>query len=114
MQVLVKRVYDAPEGADGYRVLVDRVWPRGRTKEQVAAAEWLKDVGPSTGLRRWFGHDPERFEEFAARYRAELDGNPAVEQLRRIVAAQPTVTLVYGAKDEQHNQAVVLREYLTA
>lgn len=105
----IKRVYEAPEPQDGYRILVDRIWPRGLSKERAAVDEWLKEVGPSTELRRWFGHDPERFQAFATRYRAELQGSPALAELRRLCAEHDRVTLVYGAKDTEHNQAVVLR-----
>ena len=105
----IKRVYEPAAEADGTRVLVDRVWPRGITKEKAALSEWLKDVAPSTELRQWFGHDPARFEAFRERYRAELEGNAALDDLRRL---KGTVTLVYGAHDETHNQAVVLKELL--
>jgi DNA-3-methyladenine glycosylase len=114
MAVRIKRVYEDATDADGYRVLVDRVWPRGVSKERAAVDEWLKEAGPSTELRTWFGHVPERFEQFSQRYRQELDGNEATKQLREIVAAHEVVTLVYSAKDEQHNQAAVLRELLTS
>ncbi|PFG39338.1 DNA-3-methyladenine glycosylase [Georgenia soli] len=112
MDLRLARVYDAPGDSDGYRVLVDRVWPRGVSKEDADVDVWLKEAGPSTELRKWFGHDPERFEEFARRYRAELEGNPALAELRDIVAQHPVVTLLYGAKDTEHNQAVVLAEVL--
>ena len=105
----IKRVYEPAAETDGTRVLVNRVWPRGITKEKAALSEWLKDVAPSTELRQWFGHDPARFEAFRERYRAELEGNAALEQLRQL---KGTVTLVYGAHDETHNQAVVLKELL--
>lgn len=115
MTVEVKRVYEAPSPDDGYRVLVDRVWPRGLSKEAAHCDEWLRGVGPSAALRRWFGHEDARFDEFASRYRAELaegEEHEALEALRRIVRDHPVVTLVYGAKNERHNQAVVLRELL--
>lgn len=112
MTVRIKRVYEHPDAADGYRVLVDRLWPRGVAKADAAVDQWLKDVGPSDELRTWFGHVPERFAEFATRYRAELDGNPAARELSEIVGSHDVVTLVYSAKDEQHNQAVVLQGYL--
>jgi len=99
---------------DGYRVLVDRVWPRGRSKEALALDEWMKELAPSTELRKWFGHDPGRFDEFRSRYRRELGRAPARSLLAELAAraAHETVTLVYGAKDEEHNQAVVLAEAL--
>lgn len=107
-QVRIKRVYDEPAPSDGYRILVDRLWPRGLSKEAVSADEWLKEVGPSTELRRWFGHDPQRFEEFAARYRAELAGSEALALLQERCREHEVVTLLFGAKDAEHNQAVVL------
>lgn len=112
MSVSIKRVYDAPASTDGYRVLVDRLWPRGVSKEKAHLDEWLKEVGPSNELREWFGHKPERFEEFKKRYEAELDKNPAFKTLKDIVADHEVVTLLYGARDTQDNQAQVLLEYL--
>ena len=112
MTVSIKRVYEEREASDGLRILVDRVWPRGVSKQAAAVDEWLKEAGPSTELRTWFGHDPQRFAEFAERYRAELRENPALHRLRELTAANDAVTLVYSAKDTEHNQAVVLRELL--
>lgn len=111
-QVRIKRVYEAASKDDGYRVLVDRVWPRGISKDRAGVDEWVKEAGPSTELRTWFGHVPERFAEFRRRYRAELEDSEAATHLRDVVAHHPVVTLVYSAKDEEHNQAVVLREVL--
>lgn len=113
MTLRIQRVYDDPTPDDGYRVLVDRLWPRGVSKERAQVDRWLKEVAPSNELRTWFHHDRALFEEFAVRYRAELDENPAVDELRTIVAEHPVVTLLYGAKDEQDNQAVVLRDYVS-
>jgi uncharacterized protein YeaO (DUF488 family) len=110
-KVSLKRAYEAPAKGDGQRVLVDRIWPRGVSKTEARIDVWLKDVAPSTELRKWFGHKPERWAEFRTRYRRELKDNSAVSALRQIMAQGP-VTLVYGAKDTQHNQAVVLAEYL--
>lgn len=111
MQIQVKRVYEPAAAADGQRVLVDRLWPRGISHERLAG-EWLKEVAPSTELREWFDHRPERWAGFVTRYRAELEANPApVEQLRAL-ARQGPLTLVYGARDEQRNEAAVLRDYL--
>ena len=110
-KVRLKRAYEDPAKADGQRVLVDRIWPRGVAKTEAKIDVWLKEVAPSTELRKWFGHKPERWAEFRARYRRELKDNPAVQALRQIMAEGP-VTLVYGAKDSLHNQAVVLAEYL--
>lgn len=112
MTIRIKRVYEDAAATDGYRVLVDRVWPRGMTKAAANVGEWLKEIGPSTGLRTWFGHDPEKFAEFAQRYRQELAGNDSLTALRAIVAEHDTVTLVYSAKDEEHNQALVLKQVL--
>ena len=109
--VSVRRVYEnSPSGT--YRILVDRVWPRGLSKEKAGVDLWLKEVGPSTELRKWFGHDPERFEEFARRYRKELGGSEAFGELKDTVAEHRNVELVYSAHDEEHNQAVVLRDLL--
>ncbi len=112
--VRTKRVYDDPAPEDGYRVLVDRLWPRGVSHERAAVGTWLKEVAPSTELRTWWDHDPARLEAFAARYRAELDGNPAVDELRWLLHRHPVVTLVYAARDRHLNQAEVLRAYLAA
>jgi uncharacterized protein YeaO (DUF488 family) len=112
MDVRVKRVYSSPAPDDGFRVLVDRIWPRGISKADAALDLWLKDVAPSTELRQWFGHDPERMTEFTARYTAELDTNPAATELRALVASHERITLVYSARDERHNHAAVLADYL--
>lgn len=93
------------------RILVDRVWPRGVSKEEAAIDWWAKEVAPSPELRRWFGHEPEKYEEFAKRYRRELEGNEELERLRGLVGTTD-ITLVYGAKDEEHNQARVLKELI--
>lgn len=105
----VKRAYEKPSKDDGTRVLVDRVWPRGVKKDAIDV--WMKDVAPTTALRKWFGHDPEKWSEFRKRYFRELASNDAVDELRKL-AKRERVTLVYGAKDEEHNQAVALREFL--
>ncbi|WP_138443484.1 DUF488 domain-containing protein [Sinomonas susongensis] len=107
----LRRVYErSPQGT--YRILVDRVWPRGVSKEKAGVDLWLKDAGPSTELRKWFGHDPERFDEFARRYREELKDSEALQQLEDAIREHDTVELVYSAHDEEHNQAVVLRDVL--
>lgn len=111
-QVHVRSVRDEPASGDGHRVLVDRVWPRGVRKEGAALDEWLKEVGPSTELRKWFGHDPERFEEFARKYEQELQGSDEWAELQQIVSDHRRVTLLFGASDRDHNQAVVLRDLL--
>lgn len=107
----IKRVYLPPEPSDGRRILVDRLWPRGLTKEKAAVDLWLKDVAPSDALRKWFHHEAANWDEFRRRYEAELAANPAVGQLREAVAAGPA-TLLYGARDETQNQAAVLADYL--
>ena len=111
MTIPIKRVYEAPDAADGKRVLIDRLWPRGLTKQKAAVDLWLKDIAPSAELRKWFGHEPAKWPEFQRRYRAELNGSAALAQLKSLVA-QGKVTLVYGAKDERHNDAVVLQQML--
>jgi uncharacterized protein YeaO (DUF488 family) len=114
VNVRIKRVYDPPDEFDGKRILVDRLWPRGLTKEKAAIHLWLKDVAPSTELRKWFGHDPARWNEFQTRYQRELKENAAsVSALRREAESGP-VTLLFGAKDKVHNEAVVLRSILNA
>ena len=114
MGVRVKRVYAAREDGDGTRVLVDRLWPRGLSREKAEADLWLKDLAPSHELRRWFGHDPKRWREFRRRYTAELRSRrEEVQDLRRR-ARRGTVTLLYSARDEEHNQAVALAEHLAA
>ena len=110
--VAIKRVYDAPEKADGFRVLVDRIWPRGVSKEKAAVDLWMKEIGPSTGLRKWFGHDPARWDEFRKRYRDELAAKRDLLDELRARAEKGRLTLVYSAKDEAHNQAVVIRDML--
>lgn len=106
----IKRVYELPDKHDGRRILVDRLWPRGLTKEKAKIDLWLKDIAPSTELRKWFGHDPGRWEEFKERYLDELKGNSEQIQLLKQELDKGIVTLVYGAKDEEHNQAVVIQE----
>ena len=108
----LKRAYAPAEPSDGTRILIDRLWPRGISKAKAELAEWMKDIAPSTGLRQWFGHEPARWPEFQRRYRAELaDHQPALDQIRKL-AEKGRVTLVYGARDEVHNDAVVLRQVL--
>jgi DNA-3-methyladenine glycosylase len=113
-KIEVKRIYEPPTESDGYRVLVDRLWPRGVSKEKADLDEWLKDIGPSTELRKWFNHDPERYAEFATRYRAELHGSDALARLRAICAAHTVVTLLFGARDTEHNEAVVLKDVVAS
>ncbi len=114
MTVRLQRAYEAPGADDGYRVLVDRVWPRGRSRETLRLDAWERELGPSDELRHWFGHDPARWAEFQARYRAELSAPDQGARLDALAerARQGTVTLVYGARDEEHNQARVIADEL--
>lgn len=109
--IKIKRVYEKAE-KDEYRILVDRLWPRGLTKEQAAIDLWLKEIVPSSELRKWFGHDPEKFLEFRARYVEELAQNPAVATLSNLLTQHKNVALVYAAKSEDINHAVVLKEFM--
>ena len=114
MRITIKRVYEPAADGDGRRILVDRLWPRGLTKEKAAVDLWLKEIAPSAEVRKWFGHDPEKWSEFQRRYGAELDANEeAVQALKQAIGKGPA-TLLYGAHDERHNQAVVLRDWLAA
>jgi uncharacterized protein YeaO (DUF488 family) len=110
--IKLKRVYEEPGPKDGLRVLVERLWPRGLTKERAAVDLWLKDVAPSPGLRKWFGHDPARWERFQERYRRELLEKKDAVRLLKQQGKEGTVTLVYAARDEEHNGAVVLKRFL--
>lgn len=117
MQLKLERIYTKPVDTDGYRLLVDRLWPRGISKVNAQLDDWVKEIGPSTELRKWFNHDPEKYPEFVKKYQAELDANPITPDFIRQVAeqlAKQPVILLFGAKDETHNQAVVLQEYLLA
>ena len=113
MSVSIKRVYEKPSENDGVRILVDRLWPRGLTKARAAVACWMKDAAPSPKLRTWFGHDPERFDEFSRRYVDELRTNEAARELRRL-SKKERVTLLYGARDPEINHAVVLASFVAA
>jgi uncharacterized protein YeaO (DUF488 family) len=108
----LKRVYEKPSRKDGLRILVDRLWPRGLTKERAAVSLWLKDLAPSTELRKWFGHDPAKWKDFRTRYRNELRRKKDALKLLKDKTKEHTVTLVYGARDEEHNEARVLKEIL--
>ena len=112
MPIRVKRIYESPEPSDGHRVLVDRIWPRGVSRERAAIDEWLKEIAPSTELRRWFGHDPGRWPEFRRRYARELARQPDLLAHVRSLGSQGVVTLLYSARDREHNQAVALAEIL--
>jgi uncharacterized protein YeaO (DUF488 family) len=111
----IKRVYEKPAKADGWRVLVDRLWPRGMKKETARVDVWMKDVAPSTALRKWFGHEPEKWSEFRKRYRRELERKTELlAELKKMAKEHGTLTLLYGAKDEEHNDAVALADLLKA
>lgn len=113
LTIQVKRAYEPPVDDDGLRVLVDRIWPRGRTKEELKIDHWMKSLAPSTALRRWFNHDPQKWAAFKKRYFSELDERQ--DELAGLLehAGDGRLTLVFGARDEKHNNAVALREYLT-
>jgi uncharacterized protein YeaO (DUF488 family) len=112
MAVTLKRVYEEPSKSDGTRILVDRLWPRGLTKERAKVDVWLKDIAPTTELRKWFNHEPNKWPEFKKRYWAEISNNiDALSALEKYLA-KGKVTIVYGAKDEEHNDAVVIKQYL--
>ncbi|WP_448697455.1 DUF488 domain-containing protein [Mucilaginibacter sp. AW1-3] len=112
-KVQVKRIYEPVEETDGKRILVDRLWPRGLKKEAVQLDDWMKDIAPSTGLRKWFHQDTSNWQEFTARYILELKQNPAVSTLKQLLAQNPVVTLLYAAHDEQHNHALVLQQFIS-
>ncbi len=113
MGIVLKRAYEPAGAEDGYRVLVERLWPRGLSKDRARVDRWLKDAGASTGLRQWFGHDPAKWREFRRRYEDEIRGRPDVlEELREVLRAHETVTFLFAAHDEEHNNAVALKEYL--
>jgi uncharacterized protein YeaO (DUF488 family) len=110
----IKRVYREPNARDGLRILVDRVWPRGISKERARIVEWCKELAPSTSLRKWFGHDPAKWTEFRRRYRTELARSGMMDGLKKLarLSRKRVITLVYSAADEEHNQAVVLKELI--
>jgi uncharacterized protein YeaO (DUF488 family) len=112
MNIVIKRAYDEPSATDGYRVLVDRLWPRGVKKELLALDEWDKAVAPSSELRTWFGHEPAKFDEFRAKYESELAANDATAELLERATGHKTLSLIYAAKDPQVNHALVLQDYL--
>jgi uncharacterized protein YeaO (DUF488 family) len=110
--VKLKRAYESPAAADGTRVLIDRLWPRGISKKKAALDKWMKDIAPSNQLRKWFGHDPARWNEFRRRYAAEVHKNPDLLYKLRSAARDGPITLVYSARDEAHNNAIVLRDLI--
>ena len=111
MVISLKRAYEPAAKSDGVRILVDRIWPRGVTKAEAEIDHWAKDVAPTTELRKWFGHDPEKWAEFQKKYRAELKGNPGLSDIR-VLSQQGEVTLVYAAKDTLHTHALTLKQVL--
>jgi uncharacterized protein YeaO (DUF488 family) len=113
MAVTIKRIYEPAAPGDGTRILVDRLWPRGVSKVRAKLAFWMKDIAPTPKLRLWFGHRPDRFQEFSRRYKKELSGNPEVGELRTLIRREH-VTLLYGARDPEINHAVVLQSVLRA
>jgi uncharacterized protein YeaO (DUF488 family) len=112
MKIETKRVYELPDAEDGIRILVDRLWPRGLTKEKASVDLWLKNIAPSTPLRKWFGHDPDKWKEFKKRYFDELKKNKEQVLLLKEQIKKGKVTLLYGAKDEEHNEALVLKDWI--
>ena len=113
MELKIKRIYEKPDSNDGTRILVDRLWPRGFTKEKAHIDIWLKDIAPTTELRKWFGHDPARWKEFMEKYFLELQENTIQSEIIIEQLKYNTVTLLYGAKDETHNEAVVILEFFS-
>ena len=110
--VRIKRIYEPADDRDGYRILVDRLWPRGLSKETANIDLWMKDIAPSSALRKWYGHEPKKWERFRQKYLAELESETGVlSQLRDIIKQNRTVTFLYGSKDDAHNQAVVLKDF---
>lgn len=114
MKIKIKRVYEKPDKEDGIRILVDRLWPRGLTKKKAAVDVWLKDIAPSTELRKWFDHDPNKWKEFIKRYHHELKKNKEQTSLFKEHTKRGTITLLFGAKDEAHNEALVLKEFFSS
>ncbi|MDE1920796.1 MAG: DUF488 family protein [Candidatus Omnitrophica bacterium] len=113
MKLKIKRIYEPPEKSDGFRILVDRLWPRGISKKRAAVDVWLKDIAPTSGLREWFGHDPDRWDEFRHKYTRELKKNKTtVGQIKKFIDENDIVTLVFSAKDVMRNQASVLKRFL--
>lgn len=110
--IRLKRAYEEPSPSDGERILVERLWPRGLTRARAAVDLWLKDVAPSPDLRKWFSHDPAKWKQFERRYWAELKGRKEAVELLRDKAKRGTITLIYSARDEEHNAAVALKDFL--
>ena len=113
MNIKIKRVYEKPDKTDGFRILVDRLWPRGLTKEKAAADLWLKDIAPSTELRKWFNHEPEKWKEFIKKYLVELKENKEPVSLLKEWVKKGPVTLIYGARDQEHNEALIIKKFIS-
>lgn len=112
MKIGIKRIYESYATSDGYRILVDRLWPRGIKKDTAHIDLWLKEIAPSTDLRKWFNHEPEKWKMFLSRYKSELQASAALDELRALGKEHKTITLLYSTKDEEHNQAVAIRNIL--
>jgi len=112
MAIKVKRIYEPFAKADGYRILIDRLWPRGIKKEDAHIGAWMKEVAPSTELRKWYNHEHEKQQQFITKYRTEIDGSAAFEELAALIKKHKIVTLLYAAKDEEYNHALVLKDFL--
>jgi uncharacterized protein YeaO (DUF488 family) len=112
MNIKIKRVYEQPDEKDGVRILVDRLWPRGLTKEKASVDLWLKEIAPSTELRKWFAHDPDKWKSFRGRYQTEIKHNDGLIKVLKEKAREGTITLIYGARDQKHNEALVLKQFL--
>ncbi|MGN6339606.1 MAG: DUF488 domain-containing protein [Ginsengibacter sp.] len=114
MNIQLKRIYEAGSKEDGYRILVDRLWPRGFTKEKAALDLWLKEIAPSNELRKWFGHDPDKWKDFQKKYRQELKQNKEAVDILKDYIQKGKVTLLYAAKDEEHNEAQVIKDFISS
>jgi uncharacterized protein YeaO (DUF488 family) len=112
MNIKIKRVYEQPAKDDGRRILVDRLWPRGLTKGKASVDLWLKEIAPSTELRKWFGHDPDKWKRFRGRYETEIRHKDDLIKMLKRKAREGTITLIYAARDEKHNEALVLKQFL--
>lgn len=110
--IKIKRIYEPPSASDGYRILVDRLWPRGMTKEAAHINVWLKEIAPSTELRKWYSHEPEKWKSFLSKYKKELDHSSALEELRSLIKEHQIITLLYSSKEELYNHAIALKSFL--
>ena len=113
-KVLIKRIYEPAEKSDGFRILIDRLWPRGVKKEEAKIDVWLKEIVPSSELRKWFKHDPKKWNAFIKKYKDELQESPALQELRGLIEKHKTITLLYAAHDMQHNNALVLKDFISS